>query len=98
VAGGAGGICYDEYVESEELAAYMLMTNGRTDKFGGRVSAGKTVQTFLDKKYCIIQYVKNLFETNNINFSGSKPIIGRRITFNPEEIGPFGLEEFFYIL
>ena len=42
-----------------------------------------------------IQYVKKLFETNKGNFSGSKPIIGRRITFNPEEIGAFGLEQFF---
>ena len=39
-----------------------------------------------------------LFETNKGNFSGSKPIIGRRITFNPEEIGAFGPEQFFYIL
>jgi hypothetical protein len=36
-----------------------------------------------------------LFETNKGNFSGSKPIIGKRITFNPEEIGAFGLEQFF---
>ena len=42
-----------------------------------------------------LQYVKKLFETNKGNFSGSKPIIGRRITFNPEEIGAFGLEQFF---
>ena len=39
-----------------------------------------------------------MFETNKGNFSGSKPIIGRRITFNPEEIGAFGLEQFVYIL
>ena len=39
-----------------------------------------------------------MFETNKENFSGSKPIIGRRITFNPEEIGAFGLEQFFHIL
>jgi hypothetical protein len=45
-----------------------------------------------------IQYVKKLFETNKGNFSRSKPIIGRRITFNPEEIGAFGLEQFVYIL
>ena len=45
-----------------------------------------------------VQYVKKLFETNKGNFSGSKPIIGRRITFNPKEIGAFGLEQFFYIL
>jgi hypothetical protein len=37
----------------------------------------------------IVQYVKKLFETNKGNFSESKPIIGRRITFNPEEIGTF---------
>jgi hypothetical protein len=43
----------------------------------------------------VIQYVKKLFETNNENFFRSKPIIGRRISFNPEEIGPFGLEQFF---
>jgi hypothetical protein len=42
-----------------------------------------------------IQYVKKMFETNKGNFSGSKPIIGRKITFNPEEIGAFGLEQFF---
>jgi hypothetical protein len=39
-----------------------------------------------------IQYVKKLFETNKGNFSGPKPIIGRRITFNPEVNGTFGLE------
>ena len=50
------------------------------------------------RKEAEIQYVKKLFETNKGNFSGSKPIIGRRITFNPEEIGAFGLEQFFYIL
>ena len=44
-----------------------------------------------------IQYVKKLFETNKGNFSGSKPIIGMIITFNPEEIGAFGLEQIFYI-
>ena len=44
------------------------------------------------------QYVKKLFEANKGNLSGSKPIIGRRITFNPEEIEAFGLEQFFYIL
>ena len=36
-----------------------------------------------------------MFETNKGNFSGSKPIIGGRITFNPDEIGAFGLEQFF---
>jgi hypothetical protein len=46
----------------------------------------------------MIQYEKKLFETNKGNYSGSKPIIGRIITFNPEEIRAFGLEQFFYIL
>jgi hypothetical protein len=41
---------------------------------------------------------KKLFEIIKGNFSGSKPIIGRRITFNPGEIGAFGLEQYFYIL
>jgi hypothetical protein len=45
-----------------------------------------------------VQYVKKLFETNKGNFAGSKPIIGRTITFNPEKIVAFGLEQFFYIL
>ena len=45
----------------------------------------------------ILQYVKKLFEANKGNYYGSKRIIGRRITFNPEEIGAFGLEQFFYI-
>jgi hypothetical protein len=44
-----------------------------------------------------LQYVKKMFETNKRNFSGSKPIMGRKITFNPEEIGAFGLEQFFYV-
>jgi hypothetical protein len=48
--------------------------------------------------YITVQYVKKLFETSKGNFPGSKPIIGKRITFNPEEIGAFGLEHFFHIL
>ena len=40
-----------------------------------------------------LQYVKKKFENNKGNFSGSKPIICRKITFNSEKI-----ELFFYIL
>ena len=42
-----------------------------------------------------LQYVKKLFETNKGNFSELKPIVGRGISFNQEEIGAFGLEQFF---
>jgi hypothetical protein len=37
-------------------------------------------------KVKFLQYVKKMFETNKGNFSGSKPIIGKIITFNPEEL------------
>ena len=45
-----------------------------------------------------IQYVKNCSRPTREISLDQKPIIGRRITFNPEEIGDFGLEQFFYIL
>ena len=34
----------------------------------------------------------------SLDFSGSKPIIGRSITFNPEKLNLVGLEQFFNIL
>jgi hypothetical protein len=49
-------------------------------------------------RFYYTQFVKKLFETNKRNFSGSKSIIDRRITFNSDEIGAFSLEQFFYIL
>ena len=55
------------------------------------------VNTNFIMKTRYLQYVKKLFETNKGNFSG-KPILGKRITFNPEEIGAFCLKQFFYIL
>ena len=60
-----------------------------------KYASQKLVNRVLSK---YLQYVKKMFETNKGNFSGSKPIIGRRITFNLEEIGAFGLEQFVYIL
>jgi hypothetical protein len=80
-----------EFVSSYFLQNFerILTFNLGGDKFSDEQS---------QKRWFIIQYVKKLFETNKGNFSGSKPLIGSRITFNPEEIGAFGLEQFFNIL
>jgi hypothetical protein len=60
-----------------------------------KYASQKLVNRVLSK---YLQYVKKMFETNKGNFSGSKPIIGRSITFNPEKLDLVGLEQFFYIL
>ena len=58
----------------------------------------KTIDLLFYRNSSKYSMYKMFIENTKGNFSGSKPINCRKITLNPEKIGPFDLEQFFYIL